>query len=101
MCKHKELIKQAAKKAFNYGISSQSKTKYGYSMVEIQKIKRTYDYAVNDKIKFDFIDIQWWSPWLHRQKFGPDRDKSDGDKVHEKILIPDRGGDKGGQRKVV
>lgn len=50
---HKELIREAGRKAFHYGISSQSKTKYGFSMVEIQKIKRTYDYAVNTGIKFD------------------------------------------------
>jgi organic radical activating enzyme len=50
---HKELIKQAARKAFNYGISIDSYVRYGYSMVEIQKLKRTYDYAINDNVEFD------------------------------------------------
>ena len=50
---HKELIKQAARKAFNYGTSINSYVRYGYSMVEIQKLKRTYDYAINDNVEFD------------------------------------------------
>ena len=50
---HKELIKQAARKAFNYGTSIHSYVRYGYSMVEIQKLKRTYDYAINDNVEFD------------------------------------------------
>jgi organic radical activating enzyme len=50
---HKELIKMAARKAFNYGVSTDSYVRYGYTMVEIQKLKRTYDYAINDDIVFD------------------------------------------------
>mgnify|MGYP003658444960 FL=1 len=43
--KHKELILDAAKKALYYGIKEFTSDNYGFSNVEIQKIKRLYDYA--------------------------------------------------------
>ena len=42
----KEYILTAAKKAFHYGSNQMSSIPYGFTDVEIQKIKRTYDYAV-------------------------------------------------------
>ena len=43
--KHKELILDSAKKALYYGIKEFTSDNYGFSNVEIQKIKRLYDYA--------------------------------------------------------
>ena len=42
---HKELILKAAEKALYYGLTDVAPKKYGFSIVEINKIKRTYDYA--------------------------------------------------------
>jgi len=58
---HFELIKGYAKKALYYGIKEFTHGNYGFSNVEIQKIKRIYDYAVSDsmfdveKNRVDFI----------------------------------------------
>lgn len=51
---HKELILEAAKKALHYGANAMSKIKHGFTDVEIQKIKRTYDYAISE----DSFDIE-------------------------------------------
>ena len=45
---HKELILEAAKKALHYGANAMTKVKYGFTDVEIQKIKRTYDFAISN-----------------------------------------------------
>jgi organic radical activating enzyme len=50
---HKELILESAKKALYYGIKEFKHDNYGFSNVEIQKIKRIYDYAVGKSIMFD------------------------------------------------
>ena len=42
---HKELILKAAEKALYYGLTDEAPKRYGFSVVEINKIKRTYDYA--------------------------------------------------------
>ena len=42
---HKELILEAAKKALYYG---KFENGYGFSDSQIQKIKRTYDYAIKN-----------------------------------------------------
>ena len=58
---HKELILKSAEKALYYGIKEFTKDNYGFSNVEIQKMKRLYDYAVGttsfDKNKYrkDFV----------------------------------------------
>jgi hypothetical protein len=44
--KDKENILEAAKKALHYGSNKMTKTTYGFTDVEIQKIKRVYDYAI-------------------------------------------------------
>lgn len=54
---HKELILESAKKALYYGKIGDS---YGFSDIQIQKIKRTYDYAISEegdteKLKKKFI----------------------------------------------
>jgi len=49
---HKEYILTAAKKALHYGSNQMSSLPYGFTDVEIQKIKRTYDYAIG-KDNFD------------------------------------------------
>lgn len=46
---HKELILEAAKKAFYLGTHGYTRDNYGFSDVEIQKIKRLYDYSVTEK----------------------------------------------------
>jgi len=53
--KHKDLILESATKALYYGRNGMTKIKYGFNDVEIQKIKRTYDYAIgtNDYTPFD------------------------------------------------
>jgi len=58
---HKELILEAAKKALYYGMKDTPMTTHGFSDIQIQKIKRTYDYAVGDsdfdveKYRKDFV----------------------------------------------
>lgn len=53
---HKELILDAAKKALYYGKFDKT---YGFSDTQIQKIKRTYDYAINNNsdtyMKMQFV----------------------------------------------
>ena len=44
---HKELILQSAKKMLYYGMKEFTHDDYGFSTVEIQKLKRTYDYAIS------------------------------------------------------
>ena len=57
----KELILKAAEKALYYGIKEFTKDNYGFSNVEIQKIKRLYDYSIGtsnfdqDKYRKDYI----------------------------------------------
>jgi organic radical activating enzyme len=46
--KHKNLIYEAAVKALYYGANGMTNLKYGFTDVEIQKIKRTYDYAIGE-----------------------------------------------------
>ncbi len=43
---HKELILQSAKKMLYYGMKEFTHDNYGFSTVEIQKLKRTYDYSI-------------------------------------------------------
>ena len=50
---HKELILESAKKALYYGIKEFKHDNYGFSNVEIQKIKRIYDYAIGKSLLFD------------------------------------------------
>ena len=45
---HKELILKAAKKAMYYGMKDTPMDTHGFSDVQIQKIKRTYDYAISE-----------------------------------------------------
>jgi organic radical activating enzyme len=45
---HKDLILKSAEKALYYGIKEFTQDNYGFSNVEIQKIKRTYDYATGN-----------------------------------------------------
>ena len=58
---HKDLILKSAEKALYYGIKEFTQDNYGFSNVEIQKIKRTYDYATGstdfnqDKYRKDFV----------------------------------------------
>jgi len=58
---HKELILKSAEKALYYGIKNFTHDNYGFSNVEIQKIKRLYDYAKGstnfdvDKYRKDFV----------------------------------------------
>ena len=47
---HKELILESAKKALYYGIKEFTHDNYGFSNVEIQKLKRIYDYAISDSL---------------------------------------------------
>lgn len=51
---HKTLILKSAEKALYYGIKEFTKDNYGFSNVEIQKIKRIYDYATSE----DDFDIE-------------------------------------------
>ncbi len=44
---HKELILESAKKMLYYGMKEFTHDNYGFSTVEIQKLKRTYDYSVS------------------------------------------------------
>jgi hypothetical protein len=43
---HKELILEAATKALHYGSNKMTSKVYGFTDVEIQKIKRVYDFAI-------------------------------------------------------
>ena len=58
---HKELILKSAEKALYYGIKHFTNDNYGFSNVEIQKIKRLYDYAIGttdfdeNKYRKDFV----------------------------------------------
>ena len=58
---HKDLILKSAQKALYYGIKEFTQENYGFSNVEIQKIKRTYDYAAGntdfnqDKYRKEFV----------------------------------------------
>ena len=58
---HKELILEAAKKAFYYGANGMTYEQVGFTDVEIQKIKRTYDFAISEsdfnveKYRKDFV----------------------------------------------
>jgi organic radical activating enzyme len=45
---HKDLILDMAKKAFYYASPSFDHSNYGFSDVEVQKIKRLYDYAISE-----------------------------------------------------
>ena len=45
---HKELIRKSAEKMLYYGIKEFTVDNYGFSNVEIQKMKRIYDYAIGD-----------------------------------------------------
>lgn len=60
---HKELIFKAAQKAFYYATPEFNHDNYGFSDVEIQKIKRIYDYAISEdgfdyeKNRKDFISF--------------------------------------------
>ena len=50
---HKELILEAAKKALYYGQKEFSHEAYGFTNVEIQKIKRIYDYSKAHSALYD------------------------------------------------
>lgn len=50
---HKELILEAAKKAFYYATPEFKHTNIGFSDIEVQKIKRIYDYAISEDETFD------------------------------------------------
>lgn len=58
---HKELILNSAKKAFYYGAQEFDHNHYGFTNIEIQKIKRLYDYSISEdsfdveKNKKDFV----------------------------------------------
>ena len=43
---HKQLILESAKKALYYGIKTFTHDNHGFSNIEIQKMKRLYDYAI-------------------------------------------------------
>ena len=51
---HKNLILKSAEKSLYYGIKEFTKDNYGFSNVEIQKIKRIYDYATSE----DDFDVE-------------------------------------------
>lgn len=50
---HKDLILEAAKKALYYGQREFSHDSYGFTNVEIQKIKRIYDFAKGHSVTYD------------------------------------------------
>jgi hypothetical protein len=50
---HKELILESAKKAFYYATPEFNYDNVGFSDVEVQKIKRIYDYAIANDDTFD------------------------------------------------
>lgn len=45
---HKDLILKSAEKVLYYGIKEFTHENYGFSNIEIQKIKRIYDYAISE-----------------------------------------------------
>ena len=55
------MILESAKRAFYYAMPEFKREYYGFSDTEVQKIKRTYDYAISengfdvDKNREDFI----------------------------------------------
>jgi organic radical activating enzyme len=51
---HKELILESAKKALYYGMKEYTHDNVGFTNVEIQKIKRIYDYAMSE----DSFDVE-------------------------------------------
>jgi organic radical activating enzyme len=51
---HKELILESAKKALYYGMKEYTHENVGFTNVEIQKIKRIYDYAIGE----DDFDVE-------------------------------------------
>jgi hypothetical protein len=51
---HKERILEFAKKAFYYATPEFTHDHYGFSDVEVQKIKRLYDYAISN----DSFDVR-------------------------------------------
>jgi organic radical activating enzyme len=51
---HKELILSYAKKAFYYAMQVNNHQHYGFSDVEVQKIKRLYDYSISE----DDFDVE-------------------------------------------
>lgn len=57
---HKELILEAAKKAFYYSTPDFNRDNFGFSDVEVQKLKRLYDYAISE----DNFNVE-----LHRKDF--------------------------------
>lgn len=50
---HKDLILESAKKAFYYATPEFNHENVGFSDVEVQKIKRIYDYAISEDVSFD------------------------------------------------
>jgi hypothetical protein len=50
---HKELILESAKKAFYYATPEFNHDNVGFSDVEVQKIKRIYDYSIAEDETFD------------------------------------------------
>lgn len=61
---HKKLILDAAKKAFYYATPEFDNKNVGFSNVEIQKIKRLYDYSISEdpdfeieRNRFDFVSF--------------------------------------------
>ncbi len=50
---HKSLILECAKKAFYYATPEFNNEYVGFSDVEVQKIKRIYDYSISEDEKFD------------------------------------------------
>ena len=52
--RHKELILESAKKALYYGMKEYTHENVGFTNVEIQKIKRIYDYAIGE----DDFDVE-------------------------------------------
>ena len=45
---HKELILEVAKKAFYYSTPEFNRDNFGFSDIEVQKLKRLYDYAISE-----------------------------------------------------
>lgn len=51
--KHMDLILKSTKKMLYYGMTYHDHSDYGFSSVEIQKLKRIYDYATDESDDFD------------------------------------------------
>jgi len=75
--KQKQLIYESAVKALYYGIKEFTNNNYGFSNVEIQKIKRLYDYAISDS---DFNTLKYRKDFV---KFVDEYDKRRGTKFLE------------------